>query len=85
MALWHVVQPRGGSVPPETLPPCDGRNPLPWGYPTTWGTPPTPPVPSSRHSFKRARSETDDCEDAYSEESSKEQYVKISFTLYSVI
>lgn len=47
--------------------------PVPWSYPDmnsvvgTW--------PGSSRPIKRPHSESDDCDDVFSEESSKEQYV----------
>ncbi len=76
MALWPPpVTLRGSSVPPESMPSSDSRTAIHWSYPSAWAPAPTPAPPTLRHTFKRSRSVTDDCEDDYSEESSKEQYV----------
>ncbi|XP_065223933.1 hairy/enhancer-of-split related with YRPW motif protein [Planococcus citri] len=56
-------------MPLEPAPPSDAQNPLYWGYP--WGTSASLP-PSGRQSFKRSHSETEDCDDVFSEESNKE-------------
>ncbi|XP_075210323.1 hairy/enhancer-of-split related with YRPW motif protein-like [Lycorma delicatula] len=63
-----LVVPRGGSAPPEPA-----SDPLHWSY-NPWGTPPPPrPEPPQHQSTKRNHSESDDCDDVFSEESSKEQ------------
>lgn len=81
--LWRVVLPRGGSVPPEqhpapappppaVHPPVpDPQNPLHWGY-TAWGTTPSV-VPPRPPPVKRPLSDSEDCDDVFSEESSKDQ------------
>lgn len=50
------------------------HNPLSWGYPS-WNTPVAPmPVAGPRVHVKRALSESEDCDDAFSEDStSKDQ------------
>lgn len=82
-----MVVPRGGPAPPETaVPPphqppamnigTNAAEPPHWGY-GPWGSMPAPP-PTSRHQnlqqgIKRQYNESDDCDDAFSEESSKDQ------------
>ncbi|XP_049944494.1 hairy/enhancer-of-split related with YRPW motif protein-like [Schistocerca serialis cubense] len=69
-SVWRVVVPRG----PEPAGAGVGvgvgvgalEPPVPWGY----GGQPPPPPPSS---LKRALSESDDCDDVFSEESSKDR------------
>lgn len=74
VALWQAVPLRGSSVPPEAVPSSDGRAALHWSYPSAWPPAPTATPPTLRSGpFKRTRSMTDDCDDDYSEESSKEQ------------
>jgi hypothetical protein len=68
--LWRVVVPRG-AVPPDSV--VDPQPPLHWGYsggPNNWPTPTSTP---SRTPMKRHHSESDECDDVFSEESSKEQ------------
>lgn len=85
--LWRMVVPRGGPAPPEAVAPHQHSvsstvEPPPhhWGY-GPWGSmtaPPPPQQPSliSRNphqGVKRHYNESDDCDDAFSEESSKDQ------------
>ena len=68
--LWRVVVPRG-AVPPDSV--VDPQPPLHWGYsggPNNWPTPTSTP---SRTPMKRHHSESDECDDVFSEEASKEQ------------
>ncbi|XP_046675021.1 hairy/enhancer-of-split related with YRPW motif protein [Homalodisca vitripennis] len=64
--MWRVVVPRGGAVeqPPVPEPPA----PVHWGYAPPWAPPPPRGPPA-----KRAMSESDDGDDVFSEESSKDQ------------
>lgn len=81
--LWRMVVPRGGgpahhpeSVAPHQPPTTTAATAEPphWGY-GPWSSMPAPP-PTSRHhhqGVKRHFNESDDCDDAFSEESSKDQ------------
>lgn len=62
--MWRVVVPRGGEQPPGPEPPAS----MPWGYAPPWAPPPPRGPPT-----KRAMSESDDGDDVFSEESSKDQ------------
>ncbi|XP_049815615.1 hairy/enhancer-of-split related with YRPW motif protein [Schistocerca nitens] len=70
-SVWRVVVPRG----PEPAGAGVGvgvgalEPPVPWGY-GGWAAASPPPPPSS---LKRALSESDDCDDVFSEESSKDR------------
>lgn len=66
-------------VPAPPLPPPSnmtaGSEPPHWGY-GPWSSMPAPPPSSGRHhgqGVKRHFNESDDCDDAFSEESSKDQ------------
>ncbi|XP_047105092.1 hairy/enhancer-of-split related with YRPW motif protein [Schistocerca piceifrons] len=73
-SVWRVVVPRG----PEPAGAGVGvgvgvgalEPPVPWGYGGWAAASPPPPPPSS---LKRALSESDDCDDVFSEESSKDR------------
>ncbi|KAJ9583753.1 hypothetical protein L9F63_021916, partial [Diploptera punctata] len=65
ITLWRVVVPRGAE-PPQTV--LDPQPPLHWGY--NW--------PAPRPPMKRHHSESDDCDDVFSEESSKEHCQMLS-------
>lgn len=84
-----MVVPRGGpahadapmqphQVPPPPPPPPNmtaASEPSHWGY-GPWSSMPAPPPSSGRHhgqGVKRHFNESDDCDDAFSEESSKDQ------------
>ncbi|XP_014258484.1 hairy/enhancer-of-split related with YRPW motif protein-like, partial [Cimex lectularius] len=79
--LWRVVVPRSGEVH-QAPPPPTGPGPE-WGGYAPWPPVPPPPQPHLIHhqqqqhqptrNAKREHSESDDCDDAFSEESSKEQ------------
>jgi hypothetical protein len=68
--LWRVVVPRG-AVPPDSV--VDPQPPLHWGYSGGSNNWPTPTSTPSRTPMKRHHSESDECDDVFSEESSKEQ------------
>jgi hypothetical protein len=68
--LWRVVVPRG-AAPPDSV--VDPQPPLHWGYSGGANTWPTPTGAPSRGPMKRHHSESDECDDVFSEESSKEQ------------
>ncbi|CAH1400809.1 unnamed protein product [Nezara viridula] len=65
--LWRVVVPRGGPEPPQQPP----QGPEFWGYAPPWPQPHHPQP--QRPSLKRSHSESDDQDDPFSEESSKDQ------------
>ncbi|XP_050432620.1 hairy/enhancer-of-split related with YRPW motif protein-like [Adelges cooleyi] len=68
--LWRMVVPRGGPAaePVPAAPPLTEPH---WGY-GPWSSVPAPPV-RHPHGTKRHYNESDDCDDAFSEESSKDQ------------
>ncbi|XP_025408444.1 hairy/enhancer-of-split related with YRPW motif protein 1-like [Sipha flava] len=76
-----MVVPRGGPAPPDTVPPPPPHQPPPavnmavepphWGY-GPWSSMPAPPASRHHQGVKRHFNESDDCDDAFSEESSKD-------------
>lgn len=83
--LWRMVVPRGGPVPgPDAVP---SHQPAPpagvnvgdphWAGYGPWSSMPAPPTSRHHHhhqqGVKRHFNESDDCDDAFSEESSKDQ------------